>query len=318
MMKRLSVMLALVSILVMSCASPLPALTIPSPEPTSSGSLEIVSEKVISPIVNVDYTRQLVANQQGCSWRIVSGYFPTGSIRLSSSGLFSGLATKYGESGKFTLEVSKGSEVISREFTYSVGDVVWASPASVDVSNFHPGARAEYYIKVHNDASEINEQKRVTTDATDVPEADGTVSVNIPLNQQIHDNNISNVIAIQSSNSGDKLRAVSYANRSLVVSGFQPLTERIINVKYVADAMFAVSYETTTIDVENMVSISDTSFTLGPHETKEILVAIDMPQSFKTDVKQFYFRINTGRATTKQGPLTLATVNAVTWNVRMR
>jgi len=318
-MKRLSVMLALISTLVISCASPLPALTLPViPEPASNGSLEIVSERVISPIVNVDYTRQLVANQQNCTWSIVSGYLPTGSVRLSSSGLFSGIATKYGESGKFTLEISNGSQVISREFTYSVGDVVWASPATVDVSNFHPGARAEYYIKVHNDDSVISEQKRVTTDNTDVPEADGTISIQIPLNQQIHDANLSSVIAIQSSNAGEKLHAVSYANRALLVRGFQSLTERIINVKYVADAMFAVSYETTTIDVESMVSISDTSFTLGPHETKDILVAIDMPQNYKIDVKQFYFRINTGRATTKQGPLTLSTVNAVTWNVRMR
>lgn len=316
-MKRLSVVLALISTLVISCASPYSLTLTISPEPSSGGSLDIVSEKVISPIVNVDYTRQLVANQENCTWRIVSGYFPTGSIRLSSSGLFSGIATKYGESGKFTLEVSKGSQVISREFTYSVGDVVWASPATVDVGNFHPGARAEYYIKVHNDASEISEQKKVTTDNTDVPESDGTVSVNIPLNQQIH-GDIASVIAIQSSNPRDQLRAVSYANHALMVRGFQPLADRIISVKYVADAMFAVSYETTTIDVESMVSISDTSFTLGPHETKEILVAIDMPQTYKIDVKQFYFRINTGRATTKQGPLTLSTVNAVTWNVKMR
>lgn len=317
-MKRVGLMLALISTLLMACALPYPALTLPVPEPSSGGSLEIVSEKAISPIVDVDYTRQLIANQTNCNWRIVSGYFPTGSIRLSSSGLFSGIATKYGESGKFTLEVSKGSQVISREFTYSVGDVVWASPATVDVSNFHPGARAEYNIKVHNDDSVISEQKRVTTDSTDVPESDGMVTVNIPLNQQVHDTNVSSVIAIQSSNIGDKLRAVSYANHVLLVRGFQPLAERIISVKYVADAMFAVSYETTTLDVENMVSISDTSFTLGPHETKEILVAIDMPQNYKIDVKQFYFRINTGRATTKQGPLTLSTVNAVTWNVKMR
>ena len=316
-MKR-SIVLSLVSILLVACASPITYPVQAETTTSDGGVLEILNGTHIEPAVDVDFNLQLLATLSHSKWRVVGGFLPTGSMRLSSSGQFSGAATKFGETGSFTIELSNGTQTITRDCTFRVKDVVWVFPARVDVGNFRPGARAEYIIKVHNDDSVTTERKKVGTDNTDVPDAEGFVTVPIPLNQKVHEG-LSSVLSIKSDNPKEALRATAYTdNKTIVVKGFLPLTERIIEISYIADSMFSVSYETVDVNVEKWVTISDTSFVLPPHTTKEVLVAVDMPMDAKVNAPEFNFRILTGRAVVAQGPLTFAAVNAVSWTVKMR
>lgn len=310
-------------LLVVGCATPaatIPLIPTPTPPINSGAALAITSEHSISPAVNVDFNKQLTASLPNALWAIVGGELPTGTMRLSNTGQFSGVATKYGETGSFTVQVVAASQTAKAEFTFRVGDSVWANPATITVTNFHPNARAEYVIKIHNDDSIVTEQKRVITEQSDIPDADGFITVPIPLNQYLHASDVTSVLATTSNNASDQLRVVSYDNttRTLTVRGFVPLADRIIALTYVADSPFAIEYETVDLDVKTLVSISDPHPILAPHETKEILIAIDMPADYAISVKQFSFRILTGRAVASKGNVTLAAVNAVTWVVHMR
>lgn len=332
-MKRLAIGCLLVMLLMVGCATPaatIPLVPTPTPPIDSGARLTITSEHSISPAVNVDFNKQLTASLPNAIWAIVGGELPTGTMRLSNTGQFSGVATKYGETGSFTVQVVAGSQTAKADFTFRVGDSVWANPATITVTNFHPNARAEYVIKIHNDDSIVTEQKRVITEQSDVPDADGYITVPIPINQYLHDSSVTNVLATTSSNITDRLRVVSYDNvsRTLTVRGFVPLTDRIIALTYVADSLFTVQYDTVDFDVRKFVTVSDPSPILAPHETKEILVAIEFPQGYSptmvdangktVPVKEFMFRILTGRAVATKGNVTVAAINTSTWTVHMR
>lgn len=324
-MRTVATIAILVSVVLVGCDS---SLGVTTSTVGMDAQLRILPPTTIEPNVVVPYNRQLVAvigepadeTPVKCNWRLLSGNLPSG-IQFDDSGRFSGAATIFGETGTFLVQAASGAQAVVTNFSFTVKDTVWVFPGTIDVDKFYPGARAEYTIKVHNDESLMSEQKKVTTDETDVPNTEGRITADIRIKQALHDRDITNVRPIKSSNPVDRLRVLSYdsENQTLKITGFLPLAERIISISYTADTLFNVFYEKVgDLDVGSMVQIAEPQFVLSPHETKEVLIVLEMPKDYKPTEKKFEFLIGTGRTLGSKGNLDVQAVNAVRWTVRYR
>ncbi len=313
------VLLCLLTMVVMGCGTVEPVT--PATEPVPSINW-ITTNPNLDIGWNFQYNKQLDAVVNGCKWKVVSGSLPTG-IQLMEDGLLTGVATVMEETGNFSVEARKGQSYGIMAFNYKVIDKIWVYPSEVKVGNFYPGARAEYTIKVHNDYSIMSEQKQVTTESVDIPDAQGFISVPIPIRQELHDGSIANVLSLVSSCAGDVLKITGYdkGKNTIQIDGFAPMSTRIISVSYISDSLFTLQYEKPSekeIDVSSMVVIMEPKFVLGPHETKEILVALDMPKDAKIDVKQFQFRVVASKGVKTGGGMSMEAAMAITWTVTMR
>lgn len=174
----------------------------------------------------------------------------------------------------------------------------WISPAKVDVGNFHVGARAEYSIRIHNGNDENTQIEKIMV-GTSVNETSGTISLKYPLA-----NGDITQASITSDNSKDNLSVVSYSenDKGLTINGFEPNSSRIISIVYKAWTEFQVKYRvpnSTTSgyvkapsEANGWVIITNTSPVLRPKETKDVLIALDVPENAVMPDKQWEFWIS--------------------------
>lgn len=317
--KVLVPLLILLPLVIGGCAPPVDSDTDSTGDESGVPVVTISSDPSVVFVWNMPYKKQLFSTPEGCIWSIVAGSLPVG-IELAPDGMLSGQASVLDDSGAFTVkaELRGGSAV--RLFRYRVEDRVWVTPVTVNVKNLHPGARAEQIITIHNDYSVMEDLKKVTTDETDVPDARGFIRVPITLKQPLYQNSDTSVLSITSDNPKDELRAVSYDSSKGVVTidGFAPLDTRIICISYVANSLFAIQYDGSIPILEGYVKFSEESFVLAPHETRNIVVAIDLPDNAVIGLKEFKFKTIVGRAVRTGVSVTVTTAMATTFQVKMR
>jgi len=315
----LKLSLIVFSVLLVGCA---PTTFTPINTGIPSATLEVQTESPLRFSYGFETTTQLKASQKGV-WKLKEGLLPLG-IQFYSDGILRGTASKLDETGQFTVEVAKGKDVATRTFRFSVQDVWWVNGAAdIDVRNYRvaDGFRAESMISVHNDYSLMTEQKKVITEPIDVPDENGFITVEIPIRQKLFDSAIGNVRSLVTSNTNDRLRVVSYNvdNNTLMIAGFAPLAERIISVEYVAEALFALQeYEANNLPFAYTIEIAEPSFYLKPHETKNILVAFEVPKGTKIPLKSFEVNMVAGKAYKESLGVNFVSRGIATWHVTMR
>jgi hypothetical protein len=259
-------------------------------------NLQILTETNFVFTIGIPYEYQLESSIPA-DWYLMDGELPNG-LQLKNDGKLSG-TVKTNQKGYFTVEARKDLSAVSKTFGFTVLDSIWIYPSEITIDNFYPGARAEFTIKIHNDDSVVTEQKTVTTDETDLIDASGFVSVDIPVNQALSNGDIKNVTSMVSSLTSDTLSVVSYDSEKhwLKVSGFVPVTKRVITINYISDATFMVYSENGNwmVDTSNMVDIKEKTFELTPNSTKEVEISIEMPKDYVPSVKQFTFCVKSGK-----------------------
>lgn len=282
--------------------------------------LAIITDANMNPAVNIDFSILLEANYPAVEWSVVESSLPEGISFDSKEGLLYGIPTTMDSEGSILIEASNGNEVVSKRFNITVVDNNWMTPTNVNVSNFYPGARAEETVRIHNDYSLVGERKIVTTEESDIPDKHGFITVDIPVNQTLHDGDTSNILCISSNLPSDSLAVVGYdlTENTITISGFTPLSERTIEIIYVADAIFSIYCKTIDLDIEAYITITPNTLLLAPHETGEVLVVIEFPEDLEIEVEQFSFHISAGKITTMTHTLTVITEMNTLWTVYMR
>lgn len=230
--------------------------------------------------------------------------------------LIVGIAGCSGVSSYTPIENIGNTENIERE---PPKDVTWISPAKVMIGNFHAGARAEYPITIHNGNSIQNERKVIETEV-------GETTASIPLNMRLHNSDLASIINLYSDNTKDNLQAQSFSNigNSLTISGFNPADTRIMTIVFTPDTMFNVgfsypdwaeiNYRNAIKDVCDWIVVTDPTPVLAPFETRDVIVAIDMPVEAVAPMSQYEFWI----IITQQQTGTVQTQLASRWIVTMR
>lgn len=318
MKKVILILVAVMVIGLVGVGCPTASYTLPD-EP-----LEILNDSQIIATWNLDYDYKGISmqtNYPDVEWVVVENSLPQGLQFDCKNGRITGVPTELGTSGILTVKAVNGEEVAIKTFNVVVIDAVWFGKGLVTVDNFTLGvSRVEYFMKVHNDYSVINERKIVTTEEIDIPDSRGFVTVNIPINQALHGNDVSNVLSVTSDLETDELQILRYDVQYGIVeiSGFSPLTTRTIEVIYVADSQFRVYYMTKDLDVGQYVTISDTSFVLKPHETKEILITLEIPEGAIEDVERFEFYLVAGKIVSAVGGMKVTNECKAVWVVNMR
>jgi len=196
----------------------------------------------------------------------------------------------------------------------------WISPAKIEIGNYYPGARAEWYIRVHNSNDETTqiEKKSVGT-------FENETVVDISLKFPLADNDITKV-TVASDNNKDSLAVASYTpfDKVLKISGFAPSESRIISIVYKAWTEFKISYRIpdSTIkgyvkapsQAQDWVIITDSTPVFRPKETKEILVVLQIPEDTNVVDKQWEFWTSVSEG----GQGTVQTEMCTRWLVKMR
>lgn len=179
---------------------------------------------------------------------------------------------------------------VSSDLETKMMNNTWISPAKVEVGNFYPSARAEWSIRIHNGNDETTQIEKKLV-GTSVGETSGTIQLKYPL----ADGDTSKV-SISSDDSKESLFIIGYdtITKSLTIIGFIPDSSRIITIVYKAWAEFSITYrqpnQTTgdylkaPVEVQSWVIVADATLIFRPKETKEILVALDMPEVIEDDV----------------------------------
>lgn len=213
---------------------------------------------------------------------------------------------------------AKAGEVDTVYWENKLMDNTWMSPAEVDIGNFYPGARAEWEMRIHNGNKFTTEKYSVTTDP-------GETTVPIKLKQRLQDGNIANVTILASDNSRDKLEAIGYKDGALIVQGFSPNDARIIVITYRFMAQFMVKFSvpsntkegfvSATSEAQDWVIIVDATPVLAPKETRNIMVALEIPKDAKVPFSRWEFWI-IAYDTSQSGQVT--TQLASRWCVTMR
>lgn len=283
--------------------------------------LNILTTGTLKYALNIPYKRCLEASLPDCEWVLVNGSLPLG-VDLEPDGSFDGVAKELGEVGHFTVRAINGDLVDEKQIDFKVIDVPWINPAKVTVDNYYCGARAEQIINVHNDYSVTQQVTKVITEESDIVDEYGYVTWPVPINQKLHNGNISNVLSVVSDNTLDNLKVQGYEDRedggAIVISGFYPLTERIIQINYISDSLYSVDYETYDADVGDWVYIDKREFILEPHETEEVLIALEIPRGVEMDREQFEFRVSIGKAVKTVRGINVANAMVCRWIVNMR
>lgn len=177
----------------------------------------------------------------------------------------------------------------------------WVSPAEINIGNYYAGARAEWKIKVHNgnDAMPQYESYRVGTEPN---ETIAPIKIKLPLA-----GNDYTKVNIISDNTGETLIATGYnsATKEVMISGFLPLTTRIITISYIAWTAFAIEYNAPTnpregyslppAEAQDWVIIADATPVLAPKETREILVTLGIPKEATVTPIQVWYLTDKGK-----------------------
>lgn len=196
----------------------------------------------------------------------------------------------------------------------------WISPGKVEVGNFHAGARAEWVLIVNNGLDTDVRKYKVTTDKNDN-------TALIKLEYPLYKDSLGFLIEVASSNEADNPEATGYDAdvQTLTVTGFVPSAERIVGVvyQYGMERKFNISYEEPhhikepyampPEEAKDWVIIADSTPVLAPEQSKEILVALVMPEKAEAPPK-WEFWVLVSRKT--EG--TVQTNLASRWLVNMR
>jgi hypothetical protein len=173
-------------------------------------------------------------------------------------------------------------------------DVNWVMPAEVKIDNFHEDGRAECVLKIHNghDATTETQMFSLTTVVNDTF---GTFILKKPLGGA----DPRNVLEVLSDNYQDRLTISEYDadTQTLMIIGFAPSTKRTVTITYSAWSRFLLvykppynlreGYETPPNEAAEWVTISEPSPVLGPKETRDILVALEMPKGASIPQKKW-------------------------------
>jgi hypothetical protein len=179
-------------------------------------------------------------------------------------------------------------------------DMTWLSPAKVYITDFRPDNRAEWILTVHNGNKTIREERYVTTEPN---ETEVTISLNHIIYDDIDD------IRLESDNNADNLEVTGIAgDDSITISGFIPAASRIIVIEYPYYSKYNISYRLPDQPLEGYVNapeqaqdwviITDSTPLLAPDETREILVAVEMPADAVIEEKNWEFWISVMDVTT--------------------
>jgi hypothetical protein len=266
-------------------------------------------------IVNIPFKGKLETNME-VTWAITENSLPNG---LSfKDGVISGTPIGLGEIGKITVSAKNNSQLVSKTVNIKVIDDVWVNLPEVTVTNFHTGATAEKTIEVHNGESIETEYKSVTTDSTDVPDSQGFISVPITLKQTLY-GNYSDVEVKSSIDETLYVSSYDADKNAITISGFQPLIERTISIKYTAEVLFNVVFDNEFSPLKDMVTIEPSRISLKPHETREVLVSLSMPADYEPTAKLYEFYIKVSKASLTQiGAITANLEYKSIWHVNMR
>jgi hypothetical protein len=285
-------------------------MQVQSDDSTPSKSIIITTEDKLTAIVNIPYKRQLEANLP-VKWSV--GLLPKG-LSLED-GCIIGRPVELGEVVNIEVTATMGSLLATKVIQFTVVDGIWVNLPEVTITNFHPNARAEYTIEVHNGESIELERKIVTTDDTDVPDSNGFISVTIPLKQTLYSSEIKVVSSIQES-----LYVSRYdlMENSVTINGFLPLTTREIAISYEAIAWFGVWLEGDS-PLISLTTIEPNHFSLKPHETKKVLIAIVMPEDYVPKEKLYEFDVLVGKsAPTLVVGMSTILQHKAPWHIHMR
>lgn len=198
-------------------------------------------------------------------------------------------------------------------------DDAWIIPAQVNIANFFGGARAEYMLQVHNGNDET-ERSQAWMVGTEPEETTVPFTLDWPLAA-----GDSTRVEVESDNRSDKLAPLSYDDdtRELVVEGFAPDQSRTMTLTYPAWTEFAVYYRYPNRvaegynypgdETEEWVIIADATPVLAPKETRDILIAVELPEGAVTpDRWEFWI------AVMEKGQGSVQTEMCSRWLVSMR
>lgn len=179
-------------------------------------------------------------------------------------------------------------------------DITWLSPAKVYIDNFHENGRAEWILTVHNGNQTAVEKKICITEPNET-------IVNIDLKYIIYGDKSS--IKLESDNPNDNLEVTGIVgDDSITVKGFVSDQSRIIIIEYPYYSKYNISYRLPDHPLEGYVSapkkvqdwviITDSTPVLAPLETREILIAVEMPAGEVIKAKNWEFWISVMDVTT--------------------
>ena len=209
---------------------------------------------------------------------------------------------------------------IDEDMEIKLMNQTWVSPAEVKIGNFYPGARAEWMLRLHNGngASPQTEMKSVMTGLDET-------TVELQLKKPLADASIS-AAAITSDNRKDILVITAYnpVTQSLAVAGFAPDAKRVVTITYQAWTAFFVDYMVSDTArpgaalapkaAADWVIIEDSTPVLAPKETREIMIALDIPAAATVPYKVWEFWTVAGETSNAA----IQTQMATRWLVNMR
>ena len=198
-------------------------------------------------------------------------------------------------------------------------DDAWIIPAQVNIANFFAGARAEYSLQVHNGNDEV-ERSQAWMVGTEPEETTVPFTLDWPLAAGDRTK-----VTVQSDNGDDNLTPLSYDDetREIVIEGFAPDQARTMTLSYPAWTEFAVYYRYPNRVAEgysypddktdDWVIIADATPVLAPKETRDILIAVELPEGTVTpDRWEFWI------AVMEKGQGSVQTEMCSRWLVSMR
>ncbi len=199
--------------------------------------------------------------------------------------------------------------------------VNWLSPSKVTISDFRPGAMAEYPITFHN-------AKLTTTDRKQVTTGENETVAGIPLNSAgLYLSDIASVIGLTSNNPEDDVRVTGYDERtnSLVIIGFAAKSTRILTVTYKPMTAYSVyaRLPDTVAPTESMkmarewVLVANPTLVMAPLDTVEDTVTVSMPSDAVAPDKTWEFWV--GVSEVKQSSGAAVSLELVSrWIVNMK
>lgn len=198
-------------------------------------------------------------------------------------------------------------------------DVSWISPGKVVVGNFYAGARAEWVMIIHNGGGVIVEEKLVISGTNDP-------MVEVILKNPLYMDSIENVLSVTSNLTDDILIIGDYnpSKRALTINGLIDNAERIIEVRYRTYTDYLVQYRhPDNVEVgyfgppENTgdwLIVSDPTPVLEPFETREVLVALEIPKDAEIATPKWEFWVSVMDMTQGQVKIELAS----RWLIHMK
>lgn len=187
-----------------------------------------------------------------------------------------------------TFSSSNGKQMVTDLSQQPPDDTTWISPAKVNIDNFHEGATAEFPLTIHcgNQEKDMDTYQKFSV----ITEPDETI-VDLGISRPLYENSVSHV-QLKSDNPKDKLEAISCSDdgMTITISGFVADDSRLIDVNYKGLFIYSVKYRLPSRQregvinapdfVEDWVETAETLAIFNPNETRDILVAITMPEDF--------------------------------------